>query len=200
MTRPGCKHSVIALLRVQRSAEKWPKAFPEIRCPEDSFVKQRLCQCGALPDLYLYGNVCTDWPSVMHVAGPVCLGWGLRIKRFGKTHSLCHSLLLFSVALAGFSLAWSGEMDTNSWLLDHAPHKLQNLLLVPWQEPVGLLYSGLASDLPFFLAHYISPVRNPFLLVIFSTTHFYPLVIITVTCCWGLSKSSQLESCMKYYI
>lgn len=198
MTRSGCKHSVIALLRVQRSAEKWPKAFPEIRCPEDPFVKQRLCQCGALPDLYLYGYVCTDQPSVMHVAGPVCLGWCLRIKRFGKSHSLCHSLLLFSVVLAGFSPAWSGEMDTNSWLLDHTPHKLQNLLLVPWQEPVGLLYSGLASDLPFFLL-IIYPL-NPFLLVIFSTTRFSPLVIITVKCCLGFSKSSQLESCMKYCI
>lgn len=50
-------------------------------------------------------------PFAMHVTGPVCLDWCLRIKRFGKTHLLFHSFMILSVALAGFLPARSREME-----------------------------------------------------------------------------------------
>lgn len=47
-----------------------------------------------------------------YVTGPLCLDWCLRIKRFGKTHSLFHSFMILSVALAGFLSAHGSEMES----------------------------------------------------------------------------------------
>lgn len=90
------------------------------------------------------------WPFAMHVTGPVCLGWCLRIKRFGKTHLLFHSFVTLSVALAGFLPAqregWKTKMCN---ALHCAPQSQQNLPLVAWQAPAWLLYDGLAPYLAF---------------------------------------------------